>query len=54
MKELCHEIIVNGISMTFDPRIQDHLEELQICKSDLLEDMLFVRWLNPTHGTHLY
>lgn len=47
MKEARHEIIVNGISTTFDPNIQDHVEELQVCNGELLKDMTFVWWLNP-------
>lgn len=47
MKEARHEVIVNGISTTFDPNIHDHVEELQVCNGELLKDMLFVRWLNP-------
>lgn len=30
MKETRHEVIVNGISTTFDPNVQDHIEELQV------------------------
>lgn len=47
MKEARHEIIVNGISKTFDPNIPDHVEELQVCNGALLKDMLSVCWLNP-------
>lgn len=47
IKEMHHEIIVNGIPTKFDPNIKDHREGLQICNSDLIEDMTFVRWLKP-------
>lgn len=41
-----HAVLVHGIPTTFDPKIEDHLEDLVASNREMLSSITSVRWLN--------
>lgn len=41
-----HAVLMHGIPTTFDPKIEDHLEDLIASNGDMLSSVTNIRWLN--------
>lgn len=42
-----HAVLVHGVPTTFDPAIEEHLEDLRVSNGEMLSSMTSVRWVNP-------